>query len=167
MRMTRADLDAFLAGYPRRTAARWSDGPEGVVVEVEKASNPLGRSLLAWMRAPATARAVLDPVGSDAWRLADGSRTVSEIASGLVERHGAAAEPGGPRAVAFYAALRSRGLVQMAEAPFSVPASGPTGFSDSDGYRAATCPRCGGGTRLAGAPPLRFKCPHCSRVVRG
>lgn len=165
--MRRRDLDAFLAAYPRRAAARWSDGPAGCVVEVQKATNALGRRLLAVLRAPATARAVLDPVGSDAWRLADGTRSVAEIGAALAARHGAAAEPAGPRAVAFFAALRSRGLVQLAEAPFAVAASAASGFPDEAGYRAATCARCGGGTRLPAAGPVRFKCPHCGRVVRG
>lgn len=163
--MRKADLDAFLEAYPRRATVRWEDAPEGVVVEVAKASNALGRRLLAWVRAPSAARAVLDPVGSDAWRLADGSRKVKDVAAALVAEHGAAAEPGGPRAVAFYAALRSRGLLELAEAPYSVAATGPTGFPDAAGYRAAACPRCGGKTRLAGVPPTRFRCPHCARLV--
>lgn len=164
--MKKADLDAFLAAYARRSGARWSDGAEGVVVEVEKASNVLGRRLLALVGAPPTARAVLDAVGSDAWRLADGTRRVQDVAAELVARHGKAAEPGGPRAVAFYSALRSRGLVQLASQPWTVPATPARGFGDDAGYRAATCPRCGGGTHLPGAAPVRFKCPHCGRVVR-
>ena len=77
---------------PTRTAA-WSEDDGRVVVEMPVPSRPW-REPIAWLSSKMSSKRVrLDEVGSFAWTLLDGRRTVAEVAAALRERFGDRVEP--------------------------------------------------------------------------
>ncbi len=88
---------------PVRTAS-WSEDAGRVVVEVPAPSPPW---FLAWLKSKASSKRVrLDEVGSLAWTLLDGRRTVGEVAAVLRERFGDRVEPAEERFAALVRASR-------------------------------------------------------------
>ena len=73
--------------------AGWREDAGRVVVEIPTPSRPW-RTPLAWLSSKlSTKRVRLDEVGSLAWSLFDGRRTVGEVAAALRERFGDRVEP--------------------------------------------------------------------------
>ena len=83
-----------------------------MVVEVPVPSPPW---FLAWLKSKASSRRVrLDEVGSLAWTLIDGRRTVGEAAAVLRERFGDRVEPSEERFGTLLQSLHRGGLVVYA-----------------------------------------------------
>ena len=77
---------------PLRTAS-WSEDAGRVVVEIPAPSRPW-RAPFAWLNSRMSSKRVrLDEVGSLAWTLLDGRRTVGEVAAVLRQRFGDRVEP--------------------------------------------------------------------------
>ena len=96
---------------PVRTAS-WSEDAGRVVVEVPIPSPPW---FLAWMKSKASSRRLrLDEVGSLAWTLLDGRRTVGEAAAVLRQRFGDRVEPAEERFGTLLQSLHRGGLVVYA-----------------------------------------------------
>lgn len=77
---------------PHRTAS-WSEDAGRVVVEIPAPSRPW-LAPLAWLSFKMSSKRIrLDEVGSLAWTLLDGRRSVGEVAAALRERFGDRVEP--------------------------------------------------------------------------
>lgn len=77
---------------PRRTAS-WSEDGDRVVLRLEAPAHPW-RVPLKWLSYKmATKKVRLDEVGSFAWRLLDGRRTVAQVAEDLRAEFGERIEP--------------------------------------------------------------------------
>ncbi len=95
---------------PLRTAS-WSEDAGRVVVEIPAPSRPW-RAPLAWLSSKMSSKRVrLDEVGSLAWTLLDGRRTVGEVAAALRERFGDRVEPAEERLGTLLRSLHRGGLV--------------------------------------------------------
>ncbi len=95
---------------PLRTAS-WSEDAGRVVVEMPAPSRPW-RAPLAWLSSKMSSKRVrLDEVGSLAWTLLDGRRTVGEVAAALRERFGERVEPAEERLGTLLRPLHRGGLV--------------------------------------------------------
>ena len=95
---------------PIRTA-RWSEDAGRVVVEIPVPSRPW-RAPLAWLGYKMSSKRVrLDEVGSLAWSLLDGRRTVGAVAGELRERFGDRVEPAEERLGTLVRSLHRGGLV--------------------------------------------------------
>ena len=71
----------FLALRPRRNpAVAWADEDGRVVLTVKRGTDWRVRALNIFFPIPEEKRVVLDPIGSDVWRLCDGAATVEVIA---------------------------------------------------------------------------------------
>lgn len=82
-----------------------------MVVEVPAPSRPW-RAPFAWLSSKASSKRVrLDEVGSLAWTLLDGRRTVGEVAAELRERFGDRVEPAEERFGVLLRSLHRGGLV--------------------------------------------------------
>lgn len=150
-----------LAGtYPIRASVAWVEEEGLVVVLLPKRLDPVSRALRRLTRGPAHLRVPLDEVGSQAFRLADGSRTAAALAADL-ER--AFAERAGPaeRAMGFIAILARNRLLLLARQPAAAP---PPRL---DGVRLLACPRCARGFHVAEGPGTRLRCPACGGRVEG
>lgn len=98
---------------PLRTAS-WSEKAGRVVVEVPAPSSPW-RAPLAWLGYKMSGKRVrLDEVGSVAWTLIDGRRSVGEVAAALRERFGDRVEPAEERLGLLLLSLHRGGLVGYA-----------------------------------------------------
>jgi hypothetical protein len=92
-------------------AASWSEDAGRVVVEVPAPSRPW-RAPLAWLSSKLSSKRVrLDEVGSLAWTLLDGRRTVGEVAAVLRQRFGDRVEPAEERLGILLRSLHRGGLV--------------------------------------------------------
>ncbi len=69
-----------------RTEVEWSERDGRVTVRRPRPGG-FRRTALRLLRLPTETTVHLDEVGSSAWRLMDGTRTVAEIRSELVARH--------------------------------------------------------------------------------
>ena len=95
---------------PARTAS-WSEDGGRVVVEMPTPDRPW-LAPVAWLRSRmSTKRVRLDEVGSLAWSLLDGRRTVGEVAEALRERFGERVEPVEERLGLLMSSLYRGGLV--------------------------------------------------------
>ncbi len=95
---------------PVRTAS-WSEDAGRVVVEIPAPGRPW-RAPFAWLSSKMSSKRVrLDEVGSLAWTLLDGRRTVGEVAAVLRERFGDRVEPAEERFGALLLSLHRGGLV--------------------------------------------------------
>ena len=73
------------------------------------------RAPIAWLSSKmSTKRVRLDEVGSLAWTLLDGRRTVGEVAAGLRERFGDRVEPAEERLGLLLSSLHRGGLIGYA-----------------------------------------------------
>ena len=151
--------------YPVRADVAWDEENGAVVVELPKARTRFERWLLRRLRAAPSTRAVLDAIGSDAWRLADGARTLDDVAAELARRHPQAAPQGTDRAKRFFDALAGRGLVRYLDAP-APTAPTARGFRAEDGWRSVACPRCGARTSARVEAGSRLRCPSCRRLMK-
>jgi len=99
---------------PVRLAAWEESGEERVVLlRPRPASSGLGSFFLRIATALAPPRLRLDPIGSQAWRDLDGSRSVSAVADGLRERFGEEAEPVEERLGTLLRLLRRDGFLAL------------------------------------------------------
>jgi hypothetical protein len=95
---------------PFKTAG-WSEDAGQVVLEIPAPSRPWW-SPLAWLSSNRPGRRVrLDEIGSLAWTLLDGRRTVGEVANALRERFGERVEPAEERLGTLVRALHRGALV--------------------------------------------------------
>jgi hypothetical protein len=95
---------------PTRTAS-WSEDAGRVVVEIPAPCRPW-RAPFTWLSSKMSSKRVrLDEVGSLAWTLLDGRRTVGEVAAVLRERFGDRVEPAEERLGTLVRSLHRGGLV--------------------------------------------------------
>ncbi len=95
---------------PVRTAG-WREDACRVVIEIPAPSRPW-RAPIAWLSSKMSSKRVrLDEVGSLAWTLLDGRRTVGEVADALRERFGDRVEPAEERLGILLRSLHRGGLV--------------------------------------------------------
>jgi len=95
---------------PLRTAS-WSEQAGRVVVEIPVPSRPW-RAPLDWLGSKmGSKRLRLDEVGSLAWTLLDGRRTVGEVAAALRERFGDRVEPAEERLAVLLSSLHRGRLI--------------------------------------------------------
>ena len=95
---------------PLRTAG-WSEDAGRVALEIPTPSR-LWWSPLTWLSPKTSSRRVrLDEIGSLAWTLLDGRRTVGEVAAVLRERFGDRVEPAEERLGTLVRSLHRGGLV--------------------------------------------------------
>ncbi len=95
-------------------AASWSEDAGRVVLEIGAPSRPW-RAPFAWLNSKMSSKRVrLDEVGSLAWTLLDGRRTVGEVAAALRERFGDRVEPAEERLGTLVRSLHRGGLVAYA-----------------------------------------------------
>ena len=95
--------------------ARWEESPEGrvVLVRVRPERGPgAARRWTTYLLG--TRRIRLDEVGSAAWRLVDGHRTVADLATELRAHFGERIEPAEERLGHWVRVLRREGLVGYA-----------------------------------------------------
>ena len=145
--------------YPVRAPVPWAEEEGRVVVLLPKRLGPVARAIQGLAGGPSHLRVPLDEVGSQAFRLADGSRTARALAQELERAFGERAGPE-PRALAFLTNLARNGVLRLAEAPTPAPApQGPP-------LRVAECAACGRGFHIAEAPGTRLRCPMCGRGLR-
>lgn len=142
------------AVYPVRAPVPWVQEDGRVVVLLPKRLGPLARAMRQLTRGPTHLRVPLDEVGSQAFLLADGTRTARDLAAALEQAFGDRAGPV-DRALAFLATLARNDLLLLATAPGPAPAPAPAGI------RTAACPRCGHGFHVAEALGTRLQCPAC------
>lgn len=100
----------------RRTATRtdlaWEELPDGRVAIKKDKFSGVAAGMLKAFKVPPTLSVKLDPVGSDAWRLMDGSRTVGQVLQELRRRH--PDEEDLPRRLSEYlSTMVSNGLVEL------------------------------------------------------
>lgn len=82
-----------------------------MVVEMPAPAHPW-RSPIAWLRSKLSSKRVrLDEIGSFAWTLLDGKRSVGDVAAALQERFGERVEPAGERLGLLMLSLRRGGLI--------------------------------------------------------
>ena len=95
---------------PVRTAS-WKEDAGRVVVEIPVPSRPW-RAPFAWLSSKMSMKRVrLDEVGSLAWTLLDGRRTVGEVADALRERFGDRVEPAEERLGLLLRSLQRGGMI--------------------------------------------------------
>ena len=105
--------------------AGWSEKAGRVVVEVPTPRRPW-RAPLAWLSSKTSSKRVrLDEVGSLAWTLLDGRRTVGSVAGVLRERFGDRVEPAEERLGVLLRSLHRGGLIGYAGYDESPGASDP------------------------------------------
>lgn len=158
MRDPAAAVEHPEAVYPVRAPVPWVQEEGRVVVLLPKRLGPLARAMRQLTRGPTHLRVPLDEVGSQAFLLADGTRTARDLAAALEEAFGDRAGPQ-DRALAFLATLARNDLLLLATAPEAAPAPAPA--AAPAGIRTAACPRCGHGFHVAEAPGTRLQCPAC------
>lgn len=84
----------------------------GRVVLTKRKMGAVGTRVLRALRLPHTLTIRLDPLGSEAWRLLDGDRTVGEVAEAIQARH--PDEEDVPRRLGqFLSTMVSNGLVRL------------------------------------------------------
>lgn len=149
------DLDAL---HPLRAPLPWVREEGLVVVLLPKRLGLLSGAMQRLLRGPLHLRVPLDEVGSRAFELADGTRTLRSLAAQLEQEFGDRAGPA-DRAAAFVGTLARNGLVLLAAAPGAVPEVAPAQV------RLLGCGRCGQGFHVAEAPGTRLRCPACGGKV--
>ena len=78
----------FLALRPRRNpAVAWSNENDRVVLTVQRGTDWRVRALNLFFPIPEEKRVVLDPIGSDVWRLCDGHTTVDAMARRIAKQY--------------------------------------------------------------------------------
>ena len=98
---------------PFRTAG-WSEDADQVILEIPAPGRPWWAPF-AWLSSKKPGRRVrLDEVGSLAWTLLDGRRTVGEVAAVLRQRFGDRVEPAEERLGTLVRSLHQGGLVGYA-----------------------------------------------------
>jgi len=154
------EASAAEALYPVRADLPWAEEDGAVVVLLPKRLDPFSRRVRALMRGPAHLRVPLDAVGSQAFRLADGTRTAGSLAAALVGEFGERAGPP-DRALAFLGVLARNGILQLATQP--TPAPEPR----QSLVRRLACDRCDKAFHVADPPGARLRCPACGRQTLG
>jgi hypothetical protein len=144
--------------YPVHADVPWAREEGRVVVLLPKRLGPFARAVRRLARGPAHVRVQLDDVGSRAFELSDGLRTMAQVADRLVDE---LAERAGPRdrALAFLGTLARNGVLLLATEPVVAPRDAPP-------PRRLACPRCGRGFHTADPEGTRLRCPACRRPVR-
>ncbi len=75
----------------KRTAHRadveWEELADGRIAIKKRKFGAAATKVLAVFKVPSTLTLKLDGLGSEAWKLMDGSRTIGEVAEALVEAH--------------------------------------------------------------------------------
>ena len=105
-----------IADVSRRVAERGDvvaeEGPDGRVTLRRRRFGALRSRLVGLVGEPADFTVKLDPLGSAAWRLIDGRRTVAEIKGELQRQHPAEADLGA-RLGKFLGTMVSHGLIKL------------------------------------------------------
>lgn len=155
-------LDAYLT---RADGVEWDELEDRAVIAIPKRYGAIERFVARWFPGPETVFVTFDALGTEAWRLADGSRRVRDVAEALRARFGAGAEPAEARAAAFASGLVARGYAKIFEAPRAAR-DDARGFTAARGYRRVACPRCAREQPFRGRAGARFVCPRCGRVTK-
>jgi hypothetical protein len=102
-----------LLGLAPRPLAHWEEAEEGrvVILRPEPDTKGLKGLMDGFFHRMSASRIKLDEVGSFAWRLLDGDRTVGEIAELLREEFGDAVAPAEERLGHLIWLLRREGLI--------------------------------------------------------
>ncbi|HWG89634.1 MAG TPA: PqqD family protein [Candidatus Thermoplasmatota archaeon] len=162
----RPRLEDLLPLYAARARVPWEVLEDRAVLVFPKQYGPFERLVARLARGPKHVRVTLDELGTATWLLADGSRTLQQIADELKARLGESVDPAGPRTAAFLQGLRIRGLVDFYEGPASADDS-LRGLTREQGFLPVACPKCKAEVRLheedAGK---RFVCPRCRKLSR-
>ncbi len=72
---------------PHRADVPWEVLPDGRVAITKRKFGAAASKLLAAFKVPPTLTLKLDGLGSEAWKLMDGKRTVGDVASALLAAH--------------------------------------------------------------------------------
>lgn len=167
--MTKPDArtaERLAAAFPsRRADVEWDLVDGRAAVAIPKRYGAVERFLSRFFPGPDVVFLTFDELGTEGWLLADGTRSVAQVAEGLREKFGERADPARERAMAFFADLARRGLVRLTDAPYPV-AGESRGFTPGRGYRDLACRRCGARHPIRGAPGARYQCPRCRAVNR-
>lgn len=135
------------------------------VIAVDAAPGRVERWIRRVFPGPDVRFATLDDLGTDAWLLADGSRTVRAIAADLRAKHRESAEPAEERAARFATALAGRGWIRLATGPVST-GDDARGFTPERGYRVVSCTKCARARPIKAPPGARYLCPACGKLTR-
>lgn len=95
----------------QRAEVRWEEAAGRVTVRRPRAG-AAGAAVLRLFGVPREVTILLDPMGSAAWLLMDGTRTVAEIRALLAERFPGEADLG-PRLGGFLGTMVSKGFVRL------------------------------------------------------
>lgn len=110
--MTRESIPDVSAMVAERASSDWTQEPDGRV-SVRRRRFGAGRAaVLRLFGIPPTLTVHLDALGSEAWLLLDGARTVAQVRTALEASHPGEADLG-PRLGRFLGAMVSRKLIVL------------------------------------------------------
>lgn len=85
--MTSERIPDISKAVPRRSNVEWTEGPTGrITIMQPRGGGGVRRGFLRLFGVPRVLRINLDPLGSEVWRLIDGSRTVAAIRESLLAK---------------------------------------------------------------------------------
>lgn len=106
---TIADVSARVV---ERADVRWDEGNDGRITVRRRRYGALRAKVAAAAGVPADFTIHLDPMGSAAWRLIDGKRTVAELRRELERLHPSEGDLG-PRVGKFIGAMLSHEMIRL------------------------------------------------------
>jgi hypothetical protein len=151
--------------HPARADLPWDEVDGRVFVALPRRRTRVERWLSARLfPTPENVLITLEGHAGAFWRLADGTRTLDDIARKLAALPGDAARMD-ERALAFARKLAARGLLRLPERP--EPASDTRqGLHERDGFRRHACRACGVRIPVRAPDGAFFLCPRCRRLNR-
>lgn len=149
-----------LDAYPARADVPWDEVDGRVVLALPKPHGPVERLVNRIVPVADERHVSLEGASARVWLLADGTRTLRELAREAFRD--APAERMEERAVRFAQDLAARGWLRLQDAPARA-ADAQRGLTPEKGYRAARCRRCKTEHRLRLPQGARYFCPRCRR----
>ena len=109
--------DNFLELIPVRTdALKWHEGGDGLIHIMIPRKEILDRLVRLFKKTPEQMRVDLDEIGSGAWKLMDGERTIGEICDLMIERFGDDVDPVYERVGTYINILRNNKFIILKKA---------------------------------------------------
>ncbi len=106
--------DNFLDLIPVRTSSmKWHEDENGMIHIMIPRKEVIDRLVRLFKKTPDQMRVDLDEIGSSAWKMMDGTRTIGEICLLMTECHGEAVEPVHERVGTYINILRNNKFITL------------------------------------------------------
>jgi hypothetical protein len=150
-----------LDAYPTRRRVAWDEVDSRVVLALPRTLSPVERLVSRFLPIPNVRLVSLEGPAARFWLLADGTRTLRDIARALHDD--ASAGDMEARALRFAQDLVQRGFLVLQDAPRAAD-DALRGLTPALGWSRLACRRCRTTHPLRVPPGARWFCPRCRKL---